>query len=72
MQTVQVVRSVGFEALITARILSSVGISIVSRYRRSFFFALHGEHGHAVGEFVAFGADVGGDVGERQFFLMRR
>ena len=37
-----------------------------------FFFTLHGEHGHAVGEFVAFGADVGGDVGELQFFSMRR
>jgi len=24
-----------------------------------FFFTLHAEHGHAVGEFVAFGADVG-------------
>ena len=29
-----------------------------------FFFTLNAEHGHAVGEFVAFGADVGGDVGE--------
>jgi hypothetical protein len=26
------------------------------------FFTLRAEHGHAVGEFVAFGADVGGDV----------
>ena len=28
------------------------------------FFALRGEHGHTVGELVAFGADVGGDVGQ--------
>ncbi len=34
-----------------------------------FFFGLRAEHRHAVGEFVAFGADVGGDVGEIQFFL---
>ena len=34
-----------------------------------FFFTLRAEHGHAVGEFVAFGADVGGDVGEVQFFF---
>jgi hypothetical protein len=27
-----------------------------------FFFTLRTEHGHAVGEFVAFSADVGGDV----------
>jgi len=32
-------------------------------------FTLRAEHGHAVGEFVAFGADVGGDVGELQFFF---
>ena len=30
---------------------------------------MRAEHGHAVGEFVAFGADVGGDVGEGQFFF---
>ena len=30
---------------------------------------LRAEHGHTVGEFVAFGADVGGDVGEVQFFF---
>ena len=34
-----------------------------------FFFAPRAEHGHAIGEFVAFGADVGGDVSEREFVL---
>jgi hypothetical protein len=33
-----------------------------------FFFTLRAEHGHAVGELVPFGADVGGDVGELQVF----
>ena len=34
-----------------------------------FFFALHGEHGHAVGELVAFDAEVGGDVADGQNFF---
>ena len=34
-----------------------------------FFFTLRAEHGHAVGELVAFGAGVAGDVGELQFFF---
>ena len=46
--------------------------SVVVSARESswfFFFTLRAEHGHAIGEFVAFGADVRGDVGEVQFFF---
>jgi len=44
-----------------ARILTSVGISISPVMRSQFFiFPLRAEHGHGVGEFVAYGADVGG------------
>src|SRR5688572_2960331 len=31
-----------------------------------FFLALRGEHGHAVGEFIAFGAYMPGDMSERE------
>src|SRR5918994_2679931 len=37
------------------------------KQQQCFFFALRREHGHAVGEFVTFGADMPGNMTEREF-----